>query len=181
MRTSWLQHLLLLTLTSCAPARAPQLQRFHYAGIDQPLPLAMLEVHNRERRAFGSPPLVWDPAIAAGAAIYARELAQLGRLEHSSKAFRPGQGENLWMGSLGATSYAVMAEAWVSEKRRFRTGRFPAVSTSRNWADVGHFTQMVWPTTTRIGCGLGRGGRWDVLVCRYAPAGNVDGVMIVPR
>ena len=180
MRTLWLPHLLILSLAACGPAPVPQ-SGFAYAGIEQPLPLAMLDVHNRERRAFGSPPLAWDPAIAAGAAIYARELARLGRLQHSSKAFRPGQGENLWMGTRGGYPYAVMAEAWASEQRRFRPGRFPAVSTTRNWADVGHFTAMVWPTTTRLGCGLAGAGRWDILVCRYAPAGNVDGVILVPR
>ena len=138
----------------------------------------MLNVHNRERRAFGAPPLGWDPAIAAQAAAYARDLAQLGRLQHSSKAFRPGQGENLWMGSRGGYPSTVMAEAWAGEKRHFRPGRFPAVSRTGNWADVGHFTQMVWPSTSRIGCGLASVGRWDVLVCRYAPAGNVDGIAL---
>lgn len=166
-------------LAGCAPVPGPT--PLAPARIVQSLPGAMLDVHNRERRAFGSPPLAWDPAISAQAAIYARELAQLGRLQHSSKAFRPGQGENLWMGTRGAYPFAVMAQAWAGEKSVYRPGRFPAVSTTLNWANVGHFTQMVWPATTRVGCGIAGGARWDVLVCRYAPAGNVDGTMLAPR
>jgi hypothetical protein len=34
---------------------------------------------------------------------------------------------------------------------------------------------MVWPTTTRIGCAVASNGRFDYLVCRYSPAGNIDG------
>ncbi len=166
------------TVAGCAPLREPPQSAL---TSDQSLPQAMVIVHNRERRAFGVPFVSWDPAVAAQAAHYARELARIGRLQHSSKANRPGQGENLWMGTRGGYSYAVMAEAWAAEKRHFRPGLFPAVSRTRNWADVGHFTQMVWPSTSRVGCGLASAGRWDVLVCRYAPAGNVDGVMLVPR
>ena len=41
----------------------------------------------------------------------------------------------------------------------------------------GHFTQMVWKTTTEIGCAVGK--RKDIpgyiVVCRYNPPGNVIG------
>ena len=169
--------LLAAALAGCASQPVPLAR----AGIDQSLPRAMLEVHNRERRAFGSPALVWDAGIAAQAAGYARDLARAGRLQHSAKAGRPGQGENLWIGTRGAFPYAVMAQAWAAERQHFRPGRFPAVSTTQNWANVGHFTQIIWPSTSRIGCGVAGAGRWDVLVCRYAPTGNVDGVMLAPR
>ncbi len=177
MRRANLPLLLGVALVACAPQPMPLAP----SRVGQSLPGAMLAVHNRERRAFGSPALAWDPGIAAQAAVYARELAQLGRLQHSSKAFRPGQGENLWLGSRGVYPFAVMGEGWAAEKRRFRPGRIPAVSITHNWADVAHFTQMVWPSTSRVGCGLASAGRWDVLVCRYAPAGNVDGVILVER
>ena len=179
MPVRWSSLLLTCSLAACGttPVARPPI----HIGIDQQLPGAMIDVHNRERRAFGITPVRWDPAIAAQAQGYARELAQLGRLQHSSKAFRPGQGENLWIGTRGAFPYAVMAQAWAAERQHFRPGRFPAVSTTRSWADVGHFTQIIWPSTSRIGCGVAGAGRWDELVCRYAPAGNVDGVMLVPR
>ena len=138
----------------------------------------MLEAHNRERAAFGSPPLAWDPALAAGAQSHAFYLASLGTLRHSPRSARPGQGENLWIGTRGAYPLPSMVGTWASERRLFRPGRFPAISRTGNWADVGHYSQMVWPTTSRLGCALASSARWDVLVCRYSPPGNVDGVRI---
>ena len=55
-----------------------------------------------------------------------------------------------------------------------RPGIFPAVSSSGNWEDVAHYTQMVWPTTTHVGCALYQAD-WDYLICRYSPPGNIDG------
>lgn len=73
-----------------------------------------------------------------------------------------------------------MVGAWASEKRMFAPGVFPAVSRTGNWIDVAHYTQMIWPTTQRIGCALASTGRTDYLVCRYSPAGNVDGRWVGP-
>lgn len=135
----------------------------------------LLEMHNRERLAVGSPLLRWDPALAADAAGYAAYLAARGALRHSARWQRPGQGENLWIGARGAFPVQAMARAWLAERADFRAGIFPAVSGTGNWADVGHYSQMIWPTTTRLGCAIAGGPRHDVLVCRYAPAGNIDG------
>jgi hypothetical protein len=110
--------------------------------------------------------------------VRARQLAAIGRLEHTLKAQRPNQGENLWMGSRGSYRVQAMTGTWAAERRLFRHGVFPAVSRRGDWRLVGHYTQMVWPTTTRLGCALASSPRWDVLVCRYSPPGNRDGVRI---
>jgi hypothetical protein len=39
---------------------------------------------------------------------------------------------------------------------------------------------MIWPTTTRVGCALASTPRTDYLVCRYSPAGNIDGRWVGP-
>lgn len=135
----------------------------------------LLAAHNRERAVVRVPPLRWDPALAQAAAGHAPRLAALGRLEHSPRNTRPGQSENLWMGSAGAYSPEQMVGNWAREKARFRPGVFPNVSSTGDWMDVSHYTQMIWPTTTSVGCALHRGGRVDYLVCRYAPRGNQDG------
>ncbi len=135
----------------------------------------LLATHNRERALFGSPPLIWDPKLAIAAASYGPGLSAMGRLQHSSRANRPGQSENLWMGTRGAYPAEAMVGAWIGEKRYFRTGTFPNVSTSENWQDVGHFTQLIWKGTTHVGCAVHRDARWDFLICRYSPKGNVDG------
>ena len=138
----------------------------------------MLAAHNAERAAFGAPPLAWDPALAAAADAYAAELAATGRWGHSQPHQRVGQGENLWMGTRGAFSLEHMMANWASEKTMFRAGVFPHVSTTGDWVDVGHYVQIVWPGTRRVGCGLKSSPRDDYLVCRYADPGNVIGERI---
>jgi hypothetical protein len=137
----------------------------------------MLASHNEERTRLGIAPLVWNPGLAAGARDWARNLAARGVLLHSSSS--SGAGENLWMGTSGAFPPERMIEAFVGERKYFQAGRFPAVSRTGRWSDVGHYTQLIWPATRELGCALEQGRNWDVLVCRYYPAGNVYG-QIVP-
>lgn len=166
--------LLILFLGACGPSPPPR-QPIAAPVFGNAFQAAILEGHNRERAAMGLAPLHWSPALEAAAAQFARQLASRGRLEHSPRAARPGQGENLWMGTRGAYSPAQMIASWTSEKSRFRPGIFPAVSRTGNWADAGHYSQMIWPATTQLGCGMARSAGHDFLVCRYAPAGNIDG------
>ncbi len=139
------------------------------------VPQRLLSAHNSARAAAGVPPLQWDAQLASGAETYAAQLARTGQLAHSPRQSRPGQGENLWLGTAGAYTPDMMVQSWAGERRFFRPGTFPNVSTTGNWADVAHYTQMIWRSTTRVGCAIQRSGRWDVLVCRYGPAGNRDG------
>jgi hypothetical protein len=140
-----------------------------------PISMRLLVAQNRERALAGVPPLQWDPALAAAALSYAPALAALGTLQHSPRESRPGQRENLWMGTAAAYSPEQMVSTWAAERRFFRPGVFPNVSTTGNWLDVSHYTTMIWPTTTRVGCALYRTRQWDFLVCRYSPPGNIDG------
>lgn len=135
----------------------------------------ILAIHNRERSALGLPPLGWDAGLAAAAAAYGPQLAQLPALAHSPRETRQGQGENLWRGTAGAFSLGEIVGSWAEERRLFRPGTFPDVSTSGQWSDVAHYTQMIWPGTAQVGCAFHRAQRWDYLICRYSPPGNVTG------
>ena len=135
----------------------------------------ILALHNRERAAVGAPPLVWDPMLALSAASYGPTLTSLGHLQHSPRDTRPGQRENLAMGSSGYYGYEAMTGFWINEKRNFTPGKFPDVSRTGNWEDVAHYTQMIWKGTTHVGCALQHGGSLDYLICRYSPPGNADG------
>lgn len=140
--------------------------------------LRILAAHNQLRAAAGVPPLQWDPILAASAASYGPRLATFAQLEHSPRAERPGQAENLFRGPAGQYSLEAMVENWASERRQFRPGIFPAISTTGNPEDVSHYTQIIWPTTTKVGCALHQTRRWDYLICRYSPRGNQDGVRL---
>lgn len=135
----------------------------------------ILAAHNRERAALGIAPLDWDPALAADAAKWARYLAATGKFEHAAQNARQPQGENLWAGTKGYYSAEAMVDGWAREKRYYKPGRFPDNSTTGKWADVGHYTQLMWRDTGRVGCAVATGAEEDVLVCRYSDAGNYVG------
>ncbi|WP_343346542.1 CAP domain-containing protein [Sphingomicrobium sp. XHP0239] len=138
---------------------------------------SILLEHQRAREDFGVVPLVWDAALARDAYRWAAEMARTDAFKHSPKSWRSSrQGENIWYGSRGAFSYTTMAKSFTDEVRFFRPGRFPQVSSTGNWADVGHYTAIIWPTTTHVGCAVASNARYDYLVCRYNPSGNIDGV-----
>lgn len=138
----------------------------------------LLIAHNAERARVGAAPLAWDPTLAASAAAYGPALASLGRLVHSPRVSRPGQRENLWMGPRGTYGPEQMVEAWSKERLLLRPGVYPSVSATGRWEDVSHYTQMVWPTTTRVGCAVYSDAKIDYLICRYSPPGNRDGIPI---
>ena len=131
----------------------------------------VLMAHNQIRAAANVPPMTWNAGLAEGAARWAEHLARSGYMMHSQSK----EGENIWMGTSGAFSHALMVGDWANEGRFYRAGYFPNISSTGNWQDVGHFTQMVWRDTRQLGCAVASRGGWDVLVCRYNSPGNVVG------
>lgn len=156
----------ILAMSTLASAGAPE------AGLSQGVLLA----HNRERAQMGMRPLRWSARLAGEAQNWADSLARRGTLEHSDG--RGDIGENLWMGTAGSYGMDEMMGAFLSEKAHFRPGRFPNVSRTGNWYEVGHYSQVIWPATQEVGCALAQGRGNDVLVCRYWPAGNIEGEQI---
>lgn len=135
----------------------------------------ILMAHNGERLELGLPPLNWNDALAQSAQQWADHLAATGRFEHAPENRDAPQGENLWEGSKGYFSPEAMVDAWIREKRFFRPGIFPNNSTTGRVEDVGHYTQLVWRATHEVGCAEASSGSDDILVCRYAEAGNYIG------
>lgn len=147
---------------------------------DAYLKITMLDHHAKARRAVGVAPLEWDEKLAADASVYARELARTRRFEHAKQPPGPGhQGENLFTGTRGAYSFDEMIQFWIDERKWFVNRAAPDVSTTGRGEDVGHYTQMIWRTTTRFGCALASSKWDDYLVCRYTPAGNIIGQKVL--
>jgi hypothetical protein len=140
----------------------------------------ILDYHNALRLQFGSPKLSWNPALSAGAAAWAKTMSDTGQLTHSPRTGREGERENLSLSLHGANTLQRMLDGWGTERASYRPGVFPNVSVNGDWMSVAHYTQMVWPTTTEVGCGFYSGRKYDALVCRYAPPGNTDGKPLVP-
>ena len=134
----------------------------------------MLSLHNAERKAAGVPPLRWNLSLQQSAAEHAAELARTGQLTHAPREGRGMERENILDVPLGS-SPARMLAMWTGERSNFFPGLFPNVARTGNWMDIAHYTQMIWPKTTDLGCAAVPGGRASWLVCRYSPGGNKDG------
>jgi uncharacterized protein YkwD len=140
---------------------------------DRALQSEILTAHNTERRSLGVADLKWSADLAEDAADWAKGLAKSGALKHASQR---SHGENLWMGAAGRSTPAGMVGLWLAEKKNYIPGSaHPKTSKTGNWADVGHYTAIVWSATAEVGCAVSRNATHDFLVCRYNPAGNVRG------
>ena len=129
---------------------------------------------------MGAPLLQWDDTLAAHAQAYAEYLAQTQKLVHAPREARGIERENLQV-ALTTWSPERMVQDWVGEKRLFHPGMFPNVC-SGDWSLCAHYTQVIWPSTSSLGCGFADGGGFRWFVCRYSPGGNKEGkpVGIVP-
>lgn len=124
----------------------------------------IVAAHNLVRAQHCVPPLRWSDDLAASAQAWADHLAASGcAFEHSNS----GHGENL-AGGGGLTGAAAVA-MWYGEVDQFdfASGGFSM--------DTGHFTQVVWRSTTAVGCGSNECGGMTTWVCQYDPPGNYTG------
>lgn len=137
----------------------------------------LLAAHNRERDQLGIPHLAWNEGLARDAAAWGQYLTRIGYLEHypDNPNDPDPQGENLWAGTKGYYSLEDMVGLWIAEKKHFRDGVFPDNSNTRRLEDIAHYTQVMWRTSTDVGCAVAHGRYDDFLVCRYSEGGNVLG------
>ncbi|GLI71210.1 hypothetical protein VaNZ11_016329, partial [Volvox africanus] len=143
----------------------------------------LLTATNKYRAIHQAPPLTWDANLAARSQAYANWL-----VTQKCVMIHGTVGENLF----GELSYpwpeGVCQDAvdnWYSEVGNydFNVPRPFFDNYFRN--EIGHFTQLVWASTTTIGCGFAVAaqpvtfssgnvytGACKVVVCRYNPPGN---------
>jgi pathogenesis-related protein 1 len=133
-----------------------------------------LEFHNKARKDVAAKPLKWCAEVAAYAQAWADELASRKcAFEHRSGEKKDrGYGENIFMGS-GADYTALDAsESWYSEIKEYVHGPL----NSSNWSKTGHYTQMVWSSTTEVGIGTATCKSGSIIiVANYSPPGNYMG------
>ena len=135
---------------------------------------AALGVHNALRQDVDTPPLEWSPRLAQDAKRYAQRLARgQCRLRHAAVP----EGENLWAswGSPGHETHMPFQAASLSWGEEIRDYRGQPIGRGR-FAAYGHYTQMIWKDTQKVGMAMARGRNGCVVVvARYWPAGNVLG------
>lgn len=125
-----------------------------------------LDAQNSARSDVGSAALVWDADLASEAQAWAEHLVSVGELTHSGVS---GEGENLYMG-YDSTPFLSAANMWIDEKSSYNG---EAIS-STNYMTFGHYTQIVWSSTTNVGMGSASDSNGAVyVVARYSPPGNM--------
>ncbi len=125
-----------------------------------------LAVHNFERVAYKVVPLRWDCKLAA----MAQEWADRGVFEHRETPY----GENIFVSARTDLTMNAMIDVWLAEKA-FWNNKAGSCAAGKV---CGHFTQVVWKSTAKVGCGVNRNasGNWKAMfVCNYDPAGNTNG------
>ena len=134
--------------------------------------LANLSYHNAARAAHGAMPMVWDAELAAEAQEWAEFLQSEMRLMHSTTAQRGPTGENLYFASSSdGSSEAAIANTDVASRAWYEQEEGLYGYDGQFSSGTGHFTQMVWKDSCKLGCGYTE----NFVVCRYSPQGNFLG------
>ncbi len=125
----------------------------------------ILAGHNAIRSQLKLPPLQWSSKLAVFAQKWADTLLAKNWSIHNPNS---PYGENIFISGTGSTPSMAVKE-WASESRDY------LYSTNSCKTDCGHYTQMVWRNTMRVGCGVARNARREIWVCSYDPPGNYRG------
>ncbi|KAF2236439.1 PR-1-like protein [Viridothelium virens] len=153
--------------------------------------------HNDHRRNHtDTVDVAWDADLAATA----QDVANMCNWTHVTTANGGGYGQNYGASPSGSTIEDAI-EMWYSETTMFPDSYYGQLSPANRGCTVeadgsfscpeyGHFTQMIWKASTKIGCAIadcsgGYVGGTDSAapsgsedpvfqVCNYSPAGNVN-------
>jgi len=127
---------------------------------------------NAYRAKHNSPPLVWDDTISAFAQEYSLYLVTNNLFQHSNKE---GYGENLayFQGYPNEmmTLIKKSIDLWYDEIKLYNFN-YPGYSAS-----TGHFTCLVWKSSTKFGMGYSFNNDTKVvdITMNTAPPGNIIG------
>ncbi|XP_032912738.1 glioma pathogenesis-related protein 1-like [Catharus ustulatus] len=120
----------------------------------------------------------WDPDLAKTAKGWARKclfkhniyLKQRGKVHPKFGT----AGENIWTGSASAFTVSGALSAWFNEVKHYD------YNTNKCTRVCGHYTQVVWATSYKVGCAVHFCPKMGYLsirnaahfVCNYGPPGN---------
>ena len=154
-----------------SPAAAPSAEA--QAWLDQHNPVRQ---HPQPPPPSPLPPLSWSSGAAAVAQAWADRCA------YQHNPGRGDRGENIAASAPpGHWGIADVVGAWAGEAQDYDYGRNACAPGKQ----CGHYTQIVWRDTTRVGCAHtvchsnspfgAQLPDWDFWVCDYEPPGNWAG------
>ena len=177
MISKYTRHFLLIALfLSSSSIWAQKVPATTGSNVSQSDAQAALDFHNKVRKDVGTPALEWSTELAAYAQAWADHLAkdENCNMKHrpSEGEWRQSHGENIFWGSSSSYNVVSASESWYSEIKDYK---HEALNNS-NWYAAGHYTQMVWRNTTKVGiaqvtCPNGA----IIIVGNYDPPGNYMG------
>src|SRR6185437_7248513 len=104
----------------------------------------LLAAHNKQRQNVKTPPLAWDCRLSAAAASWAAK----GVMGHSQTSL----GENIFVSSDPNDKVIKAPDRWEDEEHNWNN----KTATCESGKTCTHFIQMVWRSTTKIGCAVNR-------------------------
>jgi len=148
---------------------------------------AALDAHNVIRKSLNAglylkqpkprpaiPLYSWDKSLAESAKQYAQQCTWA----HSNN--RNNAGENLFAGTYSNYDINTAVTSWAAERQYYDY----TTNTCQTGKQCGHYTQIVWSNSERVGCGIAYCdslktpdnefvmGSALMVVCQYGPAGN---------
>ncbi|KAH0600143.1 hypothetical protein MHUMG1_01139 [Metarhizium humberi] len=166
--------------TSAAPPPSPS------SGNSGSYADKMVQIHNECRSKHSSPDVTWDPNLA----ITAEKIAKSCKFAHQMGVDGGSYGQNIAAASSdqnsNPTDFGVKAvgDMWYKGEVKNYTPAFYLSGPSQGTPldDYGHFTQVVWKASTKIGCATVSCGAGTIFgmpsqftVCNYKTQGNVVG------
>lgn len=148
-------------------------------GVGEPADLTGITLAHNNVRAMvqTSPPLPaleWEPALAATAAAWVAQCQGSGPLiDHNANRSQGHPyyvGENIFASSGNATA-AQAVQSWAAEGANYNYASNSCSGT------CGHYTQIVWRATIKVGCAKGNCPNKQypsTIVCDYGPGGNIS-------
>ena len=148
----------------------------------------MVKAHNKWRAMVGVNAIKWSKKLQDDALAWAEKIRKNCEMIHAPDLTTRGQGENIFYASPiiysdgrktldTSVTPSMVVDAWGSEKAGWVNAP-PHCDTSKKGSEngCGHYTQVVWKTTTEVGCAaVTCSDSAQLWVCRYSPAGNYVG------